>query len=283
MADPKKKNQAAFGCLFWIAFILLILVLFFIKKDTIMGVLEETAFFDSVFGTKTAAEKEAEEPVTDSSVLDIKREESSEEGPPAAAEQGPKTEDIVPPENDVPITVVQGPPETSVPEKPAGTQEQSGAGRETQTQTQTVPKDDVKTQKAQLFFINIDADGRVVRRDVPRTLPWSDSPMTNALNALFSGPTPEEAEKGLMSLIPPGSKLISATVQNKVAVLNLNDEFQFNQYGIQGYLGQLMQVVYTATAFPTVESVQIMIEGQRKEYLGAEGVWVGTPLTRNSF
>ena len=65
--------------------------------------------------------------------------------------------------------------------------------------------------------------------------------------------------------------------------LNFNDEFEFNTIGVEGYLGQLMQIVYTATAFPTVDSVQILISGEKKDYLGSEGVWIGSPLARSSF
>nr|WP_257225304.1 GerMN domain-containing protein [Treponema parvum] len=52
---------------------------------------------------------------------------------------------------------------------------------------------------------------------------------------------------------------------------------------MEGYLGQLMQIVYTATSFSTVDSVQFLIEGQKKDYLGSEGVWIGSPLARSSF
>ena len=44
-----------------------------------------------------------------------------------------------------------------------------------------------------------------------------------------------------------------------------------------------MQIVYTATEFSTVKSVQFLIDGQKKEYLGSEGVWIGSPLSRTSF
>jgi len=57
----------------------------------------------------------------------------------------------------------------------------------------------------------------------------------------------------------------------------------YNHYGIEGYAGQLKQVVYTATAFPTVQDVQILIEGSKRDYLGGEGVFIGKPLSRNSF
>ncbi|QTQ17448.1 GerMN domain-containing protein [Treponema parvum] len=68
-----------------------------------------------------------------------------------------------------------------------------------------------------------------------------------------------------------------------MAFLNFSEEFEYNPYGVEGYLGQLMQIVYTATSFSTVDSVQFLIEGQKKDYLGSEGVWIGSPLARSSF
>ena len=140
-----------------------------------------------------------------------------------------------------------------------------------------------QTRKSSLFFVVIDAEGRVVRKEVTRDIPMSDSPLTDALNALLKGPTQVEASKGYRSLVPAGTKILSVIVKNGVATINLSDEFQFNQYGIEGYLGQLSEIVFTATAFSTVTSVQFLIEGQRREYLGAEGVWIGTPLSRDKF
>jgi spore germination protein GerM len=57
----------------------------------------------------------------------------------------------------------------------------------------------------------------------------------------------------------------------------------YNHYGVEGYLAQLKQIVYTATTFPSVQDVQILVEGKQKDYLGGEGVYIGKPLSRNSF
>ena len=123
----------------------------------------------------------------------------------------------------------------------------------------------------------------VLRQEVVKDIPKSDSPLADALHALFAGPSASEAEQGLISLIPPGTRLLSAVVKNGVATLNLSEDFRFNRYGIEGYIGQLSQVVFTATTFPTVTAVQFLLDGQRREYLGAEGVWIGTPLGRKDF
>ena len=57
MAEKKrKKKPASLGCVFWIAFILLIIVLFFFNKKNIGNVLEKTGAGDLLAGKKPVAE-----------------------------------------------------------------------------------------------------------------------------------------------------------------------------------------------------------------------------------
>jgi len=140
-----------------------------------------------------------------------------------------------------------------------------------------------KSRQAALYFVRIDEDGTIVRQEVKRAVALSDSPLTDAVNALLNGPSEDELRRKLISLIPQGSKLLSVQVRGSTAVLNFSEEFMYNRYGIEGYAGQLKQVVYTATAFSTVQDVLIMIEGEKHDYLGGEGVFIGRPLSRNSF
>ena len=134
-----------------------------------------------------------------------------------------------------------------------------------------------------LYFMIITSNGTVNRREVVRTMKKSDSPLMDAVNALIEGPNSTEADSGCRTLLSDGTRLLGASVRNGVATLNFSSEFEFNRYGIEGLRGQLQQLVYTATAFQTVESVQFLIDGEKKEYLGSEGVWIGTPLRRSSF
>ena len=103
--------------------------------------------------------------------------------------------------------------------------------------------------------------------------------MTDAIQALISGPNTEEKGKGLISLIPPSTRILSATVRGETAYISFSEDFQYNTYGVEGYAAQLRQIVYTATEFPNVRNVQILIEGRRVDYLG-EGIWIGSPLDR---
>jgi spore germination protein GerM len=139
------------------------------------------------------------------------------------------------------------------------------------------------TRVATLYFIRVDDDGTISRHDVQRTVSVSDSPMSDALAALMAGPDADEISRGFISLIPSGTRLLSAQVRGSTAYLNFNDAFMYNRYGIEGYAGQLKQIVYTATVYPTVKDVQILIDGQKREYLGGDGVYIGKPLSRASF
>ncbi len=103
------------------------------------------------------------------------------------------------------------------------------------------------TRMATLYFIRVDDDGSISRHDVQRTVSVSDSPMSDALEALMSGPDADEIARGFISLIPSGARLLSAQVRGSTAYLNFNDAFMYNRYGIEGYAGQLKQIVYTAT------------------------------------
>ena len=104
--------------------------------------------------------------------------------------------------------------------------------------------------------------------------------MTDTLEALIAGPNSEERSRGLMSLIPQGTRILSATVRGNTAYISFSEDFQYNNYGVDGYAGQLREVVYTATEFPNVNNVQILIEGRQINFLG-EGIWIGSPLNRD--
>jgi len=270
MADKRKHKSASLGCLFWIAFILLVLVLFFFNRKNISMVLEKTGAMHLITGKETPGE-DAPLPAGQKipPIATAADDESTEP-------QADSTEKPVEPATKEPAAEK---PAESASEKPAPVAKPA----EKPAAKPAAEKPAVQTRTATLFFVTIDSDGRVLRKEVTRDVPRTDSPLSETLSALFSGPNGAESSRNLRSLIPNGTRLLSASVKDGVATLNLSEEFQFNQFGIEGYLGQLAQIVFTATAFPTVSSVQILIEGQRREYLGAEGVWIGTPLSREKF
>lgn len=268
MAEKKneKKSQVSLGVLFWIAFILLVIVVFLLNKPTITKLMRK--FTSSVQKTEQTVVQDIPQPVI----------------PPVPPETVSQPDDIQPP---APQTQPAADEVTKKPE-PAADKPVTKPSAETVTPAdqQKKPAAPVQpdTRTASLYFVRIDAnDGTIVRTKITRQLPKSDSPLVDTITALLAGPTSTEAAHDTVTLIPEGTKLLSATVKNGTAVLNFNESFQFGTYGIQGTIGQLMQIVFTATEFSTVKNVQFLIDGQRKDYLGADGIKIGVPFSRTSF
>ncbi|MBQ0051497.1 MAG: GerMN domain-containing protein [Treponema sp.] len=312
MAQKKgNKNKSALGIAIWILAFLIILLVFLVKQEEIKTNLQKVNFFERLFGSTPAfiTEHKVEEKKSDfeeNTVIDLKKNEVKKAPEPVktvekkAEEKKPepvktetkivdKTEAQPEQKKTVPVETKKEEAkvvEKSKPAEPVKTVEKEPLKTSEPVQTKV---EEVKTEPpkpatiaAKICFVAIDREGPIVRKEVTRNVE-KDSPLTNSILSMLKGPTPAEEKNGCRSLIPAGTKLYSVSVKNGVATMNFSEEFEFNQYGVEGYLGQLMQIVYTATNYSTVKSVQILIEGQKKEYLGSEGVWIGSPLTRASF
>ena len=292
MADKNNSSVA----LFCVVFGAIILSVFAMNLNRIKEVLEETHFVESVFGSskKETAKKEPE-----SKEVDVKTEIDFEKVPEPAVSEN-VTRPLQPAEDkfSIDITTVSESsgnedaaalqPETtptipSIAEKTDNTLLQP---REEIAEASPKPEEKHEEPAAMrdisLYFMYIDATGNLIRKETHRSIPATNSPLTATLQTLLAGTSIEEESKGYISLIPDGTVLLSASVKNKVAYLNFNDAFQWNKYGVEGYFGQLIQIVYTATTFESVDSVQFLIEGMKQDYLGSEGVWIGSPLSRAS-
>lgn len=281
-----KTKNTGFALACWMLVALILLVFFFVKKDTLVSNLKDTDFFNRVFGkTPQFVEKRESkrESAQDDGLIQIEVEEEKPqagasadenvgEAPARSADEGAQ-EAEKPSER-------QSPPQPAKKEEKAPEKKQAASAVEKKSEAQ---KSAGALATAKLCFVSIDSDGSVSRKIVSRSMAKSQSPLTDAINALLSGPSRDDQSKGCMTLIPQGTKLLGASVTNGIARLDFSEEFEFNPIGVEGYMGQLMQVVYTATSYSTVNSVQFIIAGQRMDYLGSEGEWIGSPLSRASF
>jgi spore germination protein GerM len=188
-----------------------------------------------------------------------------------AAEQTPPRPEISPA---APVTPNARP-------APGAAAEKTAARQSTRSTTQPPAAKSVETRERNLYFTQVDKDGAIVRSRVTRKITVSDSPMQDSLKALIAGPTAEEQRRGVVNLIPRNTRILSATVRGNTAYISFSEDFQYNTYGVEGYAAQLRQIVWTATEFPNVKDVQILIEGRRMDYLG-EGLWIGSPVNRDS-
>lgn len=273
--NSKKKNKnTLFATAVVLLGLLIIFITFLVKKDQIKTNLKETAFFEKVFGStpEFVENHEVEKPVVDEVPLKEDVTIRIEKVQPLPEPTESEEEDFI---------TVQPEKENNVVEEVKKEDVKKPEVKKTENKKEEPKK--AATSELELCFVLIDGDGSVLRKQIKRSVPKNDSPLTNAINLLLNGPdTTKAAEKNCMTLIPEGTRLISAKVQGGVAYLNFTEEFLFNGLGIDGQIHQLEQIVYTATAFPTVSSVQFMIEGKKQEYL-SEGVWIGSPLSRANF
>ena len=305
MAD-KNKKKASLGWFFWVAFILLVALLFFINKENISTVLEKT-------GAKNLFQKTEQDDAakSESDLVEIQNEiekitaETQEEGSSDTKEEKKavsvsekdtksknvssekKTENKKAADESLKKTAED---KKSAPAAKIGSNEKTGAAGQSDKaenssnkQADAQKADVIKTEKRNIFFVQVESDGRITRKKINRDISKTDSPMSETVKVLLQGVSTEEAKKGLRSFIPPDTKLLSAYVKNGTAFISFSEEFQFNRYGIEAYYAQLAQIVFTVCEFPTVQNVQILIEGQHKDFLGGEGVWIGSPLSKESF
>ncbi|WP_296664958.1 GerMN domain-containing protein [Treponema sp. UBA753] len=286
--NGNKKNSGLLVAIFCVAIIVLIM-LFFMKKDKIVGNLKKTNFFERV-GVSTPEfvmnhpenSEEMEEPIE----IDLTGKKSDAKKTTENPAEINKIEEENLKKSENPVEN-QNESNNSKKDSDENKVAQENSSNETveikKTEKSESKKEVLTTRKANLCFISIDSDGSVSRKIVQRSMPKTDSPLTENIKALLQGPSLEENKMNCMTLIPKGTRLIGASVKNGIATLNFNEDFEFNTYGVEGCIGQLMQIVYTATEFSTVKSVQFLIEGERKDYLGTEGQWIGSPLSRSSF
>ena len=246
-----KKKKSSIGCLFWIALILLIIVVFLFSRSRIESVMESTGFLNFISSSKQNQDPE---------IKRIVKEQEDEQ----FQENNSKT---------LPNEVVQNPiPEIKIdlPEPATTTEENS----------KPIVEKNMRTSI--LYFVNVSNENEIALQGIMRPIYYDDSPLTETLTALLSGLTSNELNKGLLSLIPIGTEIRRITVSNMTATIDFNEALSFNNFGKEGLEAELKQIVFTATEFPTVDKVQILINGQKKQFLGAEGVFIGEPLTRAS-
>lgn len=92
-----------------------------------------------------------------------------------------------------------------------------------------------------------------------------------ALEALLAGPDDLEAGIGMTTAIPAGTELLDVDVADGVATVDLSGTFAAGGGSLSMQL-RVAQVVFTLTQFPTVDTVDLRLDGEAVEAIGGEGV-----------
>lgn len=185
MAQNKnnKPNSGLYVAVFFV-FVILIVIMFFVKKDNILSNLKKTNFFERVgVATPEFVEKhpvEQEKSLPDDIEIDLMDDAASEKSinrqeNPASAEKSAKT-DSAAESSALPEKQPEIASEKKEENKPAVSAEKTEPSSKNST-VPAAPKPASTTRTATLYFVSIGADGSVSRQAVKRQLAKSDSPL----------------------------------------------------------------------------------------------------------
>ena len=125
-----------------------------------------------------------------------------------------------------------------------------------------VLEDAERTRDVRLFFVRVKDDGQLQLRSVLHKVPFDQTPLSRTIEKLFEGPSPQEINKGLHSMLPPEMQVLSIRIVGATAFINLSEEFyQVTQLSAL-LLAAVKQLVFTITEYPNVKALRILVEGQ---------------------
>jgi len=98
---------------------------------------------------------------------------------------------------------------------------------------------------------------------VTRDIPWVEGIGRAALESLVDTQELREelAEKGLKPSLPEGTEILGMTIRDGLAKVDFNENF-LNNADKNAEFNAIQAVVYTLGEFPTVDRVQILVEGK---------------------
>ena len=141
--------------------------------------------------------------------------------------------------------------------------------------------------RALVYFVSYDEEKEKpylvpVIRDIP-PVEGTEEKIRESMRELLAGPSETEEEKGITSAMPEGAELLNILIRDGVAYLDFSAVIQEGG-GSLLMIERLAQIVYTATHFPGVDSVRLLIEGDMIEYFSGEGITeVARPMGRDNF
>ena len=96
---------------------------------------------------------------------------------------------------------------------------------------------------------------------VQRELRDPEAPLATAVGGLLAGPTAAERARGFRTAVPAGTALRGVSIEDGVATVDLSARFAAGG-STASVRTRLAQLVFTATQFPTVTAVRLLLDGR---------------------
>ncbi len=123
-----------------------------------------------------------------------------------------------------------------------------------------------ETLTVQVYFIQT-TENQEELVSVEREIPYTVATARAAILELLEGPSADEKETGLTTLIPEGTQLQSLEIIDGTAQVNFNQELDEGVAGSATVNGIRDQIETTLLQFETVDEVIISVEGETEEVL----------------
>ncbi len=110
----------------------------------------------------------------------------------------------------------------------------------------------------------------------------ADTPVRNSLEAMFAGVNSVEQTIGMVTSIPPGTRVLGISVDGTTATVDLSGEFAASSGSLDETM-RLAQVVFAVTQFDGFDHVKFHIDGVPQDPILSHGFVVGDGFTRDDF
>ena len=123
-------------------------------------------------------------------------------------------------------------------------------------------------KEVSVYFLNVENQQEElveVKRIIPHE-PGVSYPFS-ALTQLLNGPTQEESESGIFSMINPGTVAYDLTLEGEVATVDFNEKLQEGVAGSATVMAIRNQIERTLLQFDYITEVVISINGDSEEIL----------------
>ena len=154
--------------------------------------------------------------------------------------------------------------------------------QETETPTEVEQNNEQNKVFLNVFFIGQNKNKEEVYKAVKRQYDASidGSPIKFAITALFDGPTPEETKLGVYSEIPVGTRLLNVVDAQDGVYINLSRQFEQGG-GSDSIYKRIFQLIKTSKN-NTNKPVYLLIEGNKVDVIGGDGIMLTQPLSEES-
>ncbi|PKL18481.1 MAG: hypothetical protein CVV49_05860 [Spirochaetae bacterium HGW-Spirochaetae-5] len=130
-----------------------------------------------------------------------------------------------------------------------------------------------------LYFLKLDEKSEKIYLSTVKRKVQDKQILLQTLEQLIKGPTAYEQGRGYITAVPSHLKIRSINITGKTAEIDFSSVIEEGATG-EILIKRIKQLVFTSTQFDNVDSIVIMINGQRRKTIGGDGLFIGGPLRR---